>query len=185
MHNMYTLSNHTLVSSLFWIKTYCFGGFESLAISVCEYFIYAFSTSVKDDNTDNEQEKRDEKGTSERANNELEAVSIYKYLGWFVYCLCTDLYGCWKKIRNEWTEYCCFPMIVGSEWGTEKCGCVLMSFHSTFCRRKYRKQVIMKMKKRKMMRMKMTWKLLKAQMSQIPTLMKKVMSMQYFCRFFV
>lgn len=36
----------------------------------------ASSASVKEDNTDNEQEKRDEKGTSERENNELEAVSI-------------------------------------------------------------------------------------------------------------
>lgn len=36
----------------------------------------ASSTSVKEDNTDNEQEKRDEKGTSERENNKLEGVSI-------------------------------------------------------------------------------------------------------------
>lgn len=45
--------------------------------------------------------------------------------------------------------------------------------------------MIMRMKKRKMTRMKMTWKLLKAQMSQILTLMKKVMSVKYFVEFLV
>lgn len=43
---------------------------------------------------------------------------------------------------------------------------------------------IMMMKKRKMMRMKMIWKLLKAQMNQILTLMKKVMSVQYSAGFY-
>lgn len=157
--------------------------------STCHFSLWIFcvcasSASVKDDNTDNEQEKRDEKGTSERENNELEAVSIYKYLCWFIYSLCTDLQGYRKKIRNESGEYCCFPVIIGSKWEMKR-GHVLMSFSSMFCRRKFRKQVIMKMKKRKMMRMKMTWKLLKAQMSQILTLMKKVISVQYFVEFLV
>lgn len=60
-------------SSLFGITTY--GGMGSTqAVSI--FCVYAFSASVKEDNTDNEQEKRDEKGTSERENNELEAVSV-------------------------------------------------------------------------------------------------------------
>lgn len=63
-------------SSLFGTASYWFGGWEAHAISFCECFVYASSASVKEDNTDNEQEKRDEKGTSERENNELEAVSI-------------------------------------------------------------------------------------------------------------
>lgn len=49
-------------------------------------------TSVKEDNTDNEQEKRDEKGTSERENNELEGVSIYKYLI-YLFIVCLKIYN--------------------------------------------------------------------------------------------
>lgn len=33
-------------------------------------------SAIKEENTDNEQEKKDEKGISERENNELETVSI-------------------------------------------------------------------------------------------------------------
>lgn len=33
-------------------------------------------SAIKEENTDNEQEKKDEKGISERENNDLEAVSI-------------------------------------------------------------------------------------------------------------
>lgn len=51
----------------------------------------AFSTSVKEDNTDNEQEKRDEKGTSERENNELEGVSIFKCLV-YLFIVCLNIY---------------------------------------------------------------------------------------------
>jgi len=61
------------------------------------FCVCASSASVKEDNTDNEQEKRDEKGTSERENNELEAVSIWKCLV-YLFIVCLKIYKFIKRL---------------------------------------------------------------------------------------
>ncbi|KAF4793877.1 Kinesin-like protein KIF21A [Turdus rufiventris] len=51
-------------------------GNEEISNMIHNYIKEIEDLSVKEDNTDNEQEKRDEKGTSERENNELEGEEI-------------------------------------------------------------------------------------------------------------